>query len=172
MLGVKGIGNEVKVVVDSDWAGCTSTRKSTNGRCVMVGDVCLKAWSTTQTVVALSGGEAGCDVAAKETGEGLGFRAGCPDLGIWDNERTTPRVMTDSSACKGIRHRTGPWKVRHTNVALLWLHDLVTRGKIAMTKNQGKDNQADMLTKYSTDPRISDMSRSLGFHLVGVGERS
>ena len=49
---------EIKVVVDSDWAGCTSTRRSSNGGCILVGDVCLKAWSSTQNVVALSSGEA------------------------------------------------------------------------------------------------------------------
>ena len=57
-LDVEGVGNEVKIVVDSDWAGCSQTRKSTNGGCIMVGYVCLKAWSTTQRVVALSSGEA------------------------------------------------------------------------------------------------------------------
>ena len=30
-LDVEGFGNEVKIVVDSDWAGCSQTRKSTNG---------------------------------------------------------------------------------------------------------------------------------------------
>ena len=53
-LDVDGIGDEVKIIVDSDWAGCVQTRRSTNGGCVMVGDICLKAWSTTQRVVALT----------------------------------------------------------------------------------------------------------------------
>ena len=55
---VDGLGDEVKVIVDSDWAGCTATRRSTNGGCIMVGDLCVKAWSTTQKVVAFSSGEA------------------------------------------------------------------------------------------------------------------
>ena len=37
---VDGIGTEVNVIVDSDSAGCASTRKSTNGGCIMVGDIC------------------------------------------------------------------------------------------------------------------------------------
>ena len=41
---VDGIGTEVNVIVDSDWAGCASTRKSTNGVCITVGDICVKAW--------------------------------------------------------------------------------------------------------------------------------
>ena len=27
----------------ANWAGCASTRKSTNGGCIMVGDICVKA---------------------------------------------------------------------------------------------------------------------------------
>ena len=48
----------VKVYVDSDWAGCRRTRKSTNGGVLMVDGACLKFWSTTQAVRALSSGEA------------------------------------------------------------------------------------------------------------------
>ena len=55
----------------------------------MVGDVCLKAWSTTQRVVALSSGEAEYFAAIKGASEGLGFFAGCADLGIWTNGAIT-----------------------------------------------------------------------------------
>ena len=115
------VGDEVKIVVDSDWAGCSQTRKSTNGGCIMVGDVCLKAWSTTQRVVALSSGEAEYYAAIKGASESLGFLAGCADLGIWTNGAVSLRALTDSSACKGICQRTGLGKTRHIDVAMLWL---------------------------------------------------
>ena len=44
--------------VDSDWAGCTRTRKSTSGGTVLRGSHCLAHWSRTQTNIALSSGEA------------------------------------------------------------------------------------------------------------------
>lgn len=47
---------ELHVYVDSDWAGCRKTRKSTNGRCMVLNRNCLKTWSTTQAVRALSSG--------------------------------------------------------------------------------------------------------------------
>ena len=139
-LDVDGFGNEVKIVVDSDWARCSQTRKSTNGGCIMVGDVCFKAWSTTQRVVALSSGEAEYYAAIKG--------AGCADLGIWTNGAVSLRVLTDSSACKGICQRTGLGKIRHIDVAMLWLQDLVRKSKIQMSKIPGKKNPADLLTKY------------------------
>ena len=67
---VVGIGLEVNVIVDSDWAGCASTRKSAIGGCIMVGDICVKAWSTTQKVVALRSGEAEYYAAVKGASEG------------------------------------------------------------------------------------------------------
>ena len=102
----------------------------------MVGDVCLKAWSTTQRVVALSSGEAEYYAAIKGASEGLGFLAGCADLGIWTNGAVSLRVLTDSSACKGICQRTGLGKIRHIDVAMLWLQDLVRKGKFRCPKSQ------------------------------------
>ena len=160
---VDGIGTEVYVIVDSDWAGCASTRKSTNGGCIMVGDICVKAWSTTQKVVALSSGEAEYYAAVKGASEGLGFLASCADLVIWVDGKVSLRVSTDSSACKGICQRTGLGKIRHIHVALLWLQDLVRKERIKMTKVAGKDNPADMLTKYLPRVKISEISRRLGF---------
>ena len=89
----------------------------------MVGDICVKAWSTTQKVVALSSGEAEYYAAVKGVSEGLGFLAGCADLGIWVDGKVSLRVSTDSSACKGICQRTGLGKIKHIDVALLWLQD-------------------------------------------------
>ena len=52
----------------------------------MVGDICVKAWSTTQKVVVLSSGEVEYS-AVKGASEGLGFLASCVDLGIWVDGR-------------------------------------------------------------------------------------
>ena len=161
----EGVCNEVKIVVDSDWARCSQTRKSTNGGCIMVGDVCVKAWSTTQRVVALSSGEAEYYAAIKGASEGLGFLAGCADLGIWTNGAVSLRVLTDSGACKGICQRTGLGKIRHIIVAMLWLQDLVRIGKIQMSKTPGKENPADLLTKYLPGVKVAAISRALCFYV-------
>ena len=160
----QGIENEITIIVDSDWAGCTSTRRSTNGGCIMVGDVCLKAWSTTQGVVALSSGEAEYYAAVKGASEGLGFQAACADLGMWEERPVAVKVLTDSSACKGICQRTGLGKIRHIDVALLWLQDMVRRGKISMRKIPGDSNPADLMTKYLTGNKTAEVSLNLGFY--------
>ena len=157
----------ITVVVDSDWAGCTATRKSTSGGCLLVGGVCLKAWSTTQGVVALSSGEAEYYAAVKGASQGLGFQSACGDLGIRFKEHAQVKVLTDSSACKGICQRTGLGKVRHMDVAYSWLQDLVRKGRVGTKKVAGHLNLADMLTKYLTGTKTASDMGKLGFAAEG-----
>ena len=49
---------KIRGYTDSDWAGCRKTRKSTSGGAIMLGMHCLRTWSSTQPVHALSVAEA------------------------------------------------------------------------------------------------------------------
>ena len=49
---------QITAYSDSDWAGCAKTRKSTSGACCLVGSHLVKAYSRTQSNIALSSGEA------------------------------------------------------------------------------------------------------------------
>ena len=64
--------DELNVYTDTDWAGCPRTRKSTSGGCVMLGRHTVKTWSSTQTSVALSSGEAEFNGVVRGAGVGLG----------------------------------------------------------------------------------------------------
>ena len=61
----------VTVYSDTDWAGCVRTRKSTSGGCIVVGSHLIKTWSSTQSSVALSSGEAEFYGVVKAAGYGL-----------------------------------------------------------------------------------------------------
>eukprot|EP00972_Heterocapsa_arctica_P103210 15210078-Heterocapsa_arctica.AAC.1 len=50
--------DRITAIVDTDYAGCLETRKSTSGGVLMHGSHCIRSWSTTQSVIALSSGEA------------------------------------------------------------------------------------------------------------------
>ena len=54
----QGPVRKVEVWVDTDYAGCRKTRKSTSGGQVLLGQHSIKSWSVTQAVIALSSGEA------------------------------------------------------------------------------------------------------------------
>ena len=104
------VPQHVTTRVDTEYAGCKRTRRSTNGGMVMLGDHLVKNWATTQTVVAISSGEAEYCVMTKGACDGLGVIGLMEDL--W---RVTNAVVleTDSSAAKGIASRKGVGKVKH-----------------------------------------------------------
>ena len=72
----------VDVYVDSDWAGCRSTRKSTSGGMVAVAGDVVKTWSSTQGSIALSVAEAEYYAAVKGAAESLGVQSLLADLGF------------------------------------------------------------------------------------------
>ena len=67
---------------DSDWAGCTRTRRSTSGGLVMHGQHLIRSWSSTQAHVALSSGEAEYHAAVRGGAHGLGSSHMMGELGV------------------------------------------------------------------------------------------
>ena len=134
---------EVQTHVDTDFAGCVVTRKSTSGGLSRRGAHVLKHWSSTQKTIALSSGEAELAGVVKGAGEGLGLVSLGADLGL----RLTLEVHADSSAAIGICRRTGIGKVRHLAVGQLWVQEKVRCGDFRLFKVLGTDNPADILTK-------------------------
>jgi hypothetical protein len=110
----------------------------------MLGDHCLKSWSTTQDVVALSSGEAEFYGIVRASAQGLGLKSMMGYFGI----TVGVRVHTDASAAKGIAVRKGLGKVRHIEVSQLWIQDAVARGEIVLIKIRTSENIADMFTKH------------------------
>ena len=138
------------VWVDTDFAGCLKTRKSTSGGVITIGDHVIKTWSNTQTTIALSSGEAEYYGMVKGGSVALGIRSMLADLGVTMNIR----LRTDASAAKGIATRRGLGKVRHIEVNQLWLQEKVNNGEIQVMKVKGEGNLADGLTKPLEGPGV------------------
>ena len=86
----------IKIQVDSDWAGCERTRRSTSGGCIIVGQHPLRTWSSTQPVVATSSAEAELYGMNEGASRGLGLQSMMQELGI----EVKLFLMTDSAAGK------------------------------------------------------------------------
>ena len=129
---------------DSDFAGCKATRKSTGGGVMMLGNHLIKSWSLTQSVIALSSGEAEFYSLVKGASNALGLQAMIKDLGIY----LTLQINTDATAAVGMVRRSGFGRVRHNDVSQLWIQDMVSKGKIKITKVRTEDNLSDTLTKH------------------------
>ena len=134
----------IEMLVDSDWAGCPVTRRSTTGGVMIVHGMCIKSWSATQKVVARSSGEAELYAAVRGAAEGLGMRSMARELG-WN---WTIRMWTDSSACKGTCNRSGLGRLKHLDVENLWLQEVVKGKEVELNKIAGENNMADLLTKH------------------------
>ena len=151
----------ILVYVDSDWAGCKATRKSTSGGAVTWGGGLLKSWSRTQGTRALSSGEAEFYAAIKGACEGLGIQSLLKDMGF----EVTVEVIQDSTAAKGMASRAGVGKVKHLDIGWLWIQEIVKIRAIILKKIDGKHNPADFLTKPKSVKEMSRLSEALNYDM-------
>ena len=68
------------VYVDTDFAGCTQTRRSTSGGCALVKGYLVKHWSKTQPTIALSSGEAELVGIGQGMAQALGLQSLAQDM--------------------------------------------------------------------------------------------
>ena len=108
------------------------------------GKHCIRSYSSTQAIIALSSGEAEYYGCVKASSVSLGMRAMYQDFG----QTVRINVNTDASTAKAIAMRKGLGKVRHLAVHLLWLQERVALNDIAIHKILGSNNPSDILTKY------------------------
>ena len=148
----------INAYVDTDFAGCRRTRRSTSGGLIMLGGHMVKSWSRNQAVIALSSGEAEYYGIVRGASIGLGTQSILVDLGC----SAKLVAWTDAMAAKGIATRRGLGKVRHIHTRELWLQEKLADGELEMAKVKGEDNPADILTKYLDQGKISR-------HLVMIG---
>ena len=92
----------------------------------------------------------------KGAAEGMALQSMLADFGL----KVTIEVHSDSSACRGICDRRGLGKLRHLDVALLWLQQHVQSGKIILRRIAGSVNPADLFTKHTLHPQRSSCTQA------------
>ena len=144
--------------VDTDFAGCLITRRSTSGGVACRGHHLLKHWSHTQPTVSLSSGEAELGGICKGASICLGLLSIAQDLGLtW-----RLHMQTDATAAIGICRRRGLGKIRHLATADLWVQDKLRCNAFTLLKIPGADNPADVLTKFVERPLMVKHLEALG----------
>ena len=83
----------------------------------MIGSHLIKAWSSTQPIIAMSSGEAEYYAMVKGASMALNLQAMAKDVGY----ALKIALCVDSSAAIGISSRRGLGKVRHIELNQLWL---------------------------------------------------
>ena len=151
----------LNVYVDTDFAGCRESRRSTSGGVAMIGGHTIKHWSKTQTTLALSSGEAELHGIAAGAAQAIGIQTILKDLGF----SMKLVVYSDATAAIGIARRKGMGKIRHLDVSDLWVQDKVRSGDMDLRKVLGTENPADALTKYVDAGTLDKCMKATGLEL-------
>ena len=110
------------VEVDSDWAQCPRTGRSTGGGLVLWGQHLLEAYVGQEQSVSLSSAESELHQMVQGSARGLHLR------NIFEEILDAPplvRVGSDASAAIGISARLGAGRVRHLEAKELWIQEKV-----------------------------------------------
>ena len=152
---------DIKVYVDSDWAGCTDSRRSTSGVALNILGINISAHSRTQATIALSSGEAELYAIGSGAAEALFIKS------LILETLVAPKVniilFTDSTAGKSMAVRFGASrKTKHVQLRFLFVQELVSSGTLVIKKIPGTLNPSDILTKYVAKAILQRHNITLG----------
>ena len=99
---------DIDTYVDSDWAGCATSRRSTSGMALYFLGTLITSQSRTQATVALSSGEAELYAIGLGVSESLFIRSLLLESQLSKNVNI--RIHTDSTAGKSMATRFGTSK--------------------------------------------------------------
>ena len=140
-------------LADTDWAHDPETRKSVTCKIVEADGCQVMSGVAQQSLLAQSSGEAAF----------IGMHEICLDLVFyrnlfsWFGFRVVWRLLTDSSAAKGMAQRQGVGKVRHLDLRTLYLQDLVKTEGLRIVKVKGEHNKADIGTKTHPQAKFEQL---------------
>ena len=154
--------DHIDVFVDTDFAGCAQTRRSTSGGIIMYHGHCVKHWSVTQSTLSLRTGESELHGISKGVSAGLGMKSLINDLGF----KVKVKVHSDACAAIGMARRRGLGRVRHLDVEDLWVQAKVRDGHIDLVKVKGSENPADILTKYVSADILQQMLQRINLKFL------
>ena len=152
---------QLDVETDSDFAGDLLDRKSTSAHHVFHGAHRIRSATSSQTVVALSSGEAEFAALTKGASVDFGCQALFRDLG----RELALTVSTDSSAAKAIATRRGVGRTRHLHTHLLCVQQRVKDKALTLRKIDGARNRADLGAKELAGPKVAEILERCGFEL-------
>ena len=133
--------------MDSDWAGCPDSRKSTSGYVLMLNGAAVSWKSKRQSVVALSSAEAEFVAASSMVQEVIYVRKFLDNLGF-PQEKPTP-IFEDNRTCVAWSEGSvgGSDRAKHIDLREHFVHDAVSRGILKLESIPSAENVADLLTK-------------------------
>ena len=155
----------VEVYSDSNWGGCSVTRKSTSSACIAVCGCIVHSHSRGQGSIALSSCEAELIASSSALAEGLQISQIMKFLAKDEQESNSKRVetilYTDSSSSRALLLRRGQGRLKHLSIRHLWIQDMVQKHMVTIVKIATQCNPSDLNTKA-----LSAKRREFLLHLI------
>ena len=131
----------------------------------MLGGHILKAYSRKQKVIAKSSAETELYAAALGASEAKGVQSMMRDLGF----AVKPELNIDAKATEHTLHRQGVGKLKHTDVAYLWVQDKIRSQRLRVHRVRSEENVADLGTKPLSKAVIAKHCLTLGYANMDAG---
>ena len=155
-------GSALKLMTDSDWAGCKATRRSTSGVVIFHGKHILTFSCRTQKATALSSGEAELIAQTDGLTEAIGVARLLKEASL----DMKVESFCDSSAAKGTLERMGAGRIKHIETRHLWGQDMISLGLAKVSHISRQFNCADVLTHSTSKSEFSRLLTLMGVRFV------
>jgi hypothetical protein len=164
-------GLQLRGFVDSDFAGCEDSRRSTTGWVFTLAGGPISWSSQRQRTVATSTMDAEYNAAAEAAKEAVWIRNFINDLRIPGvHIDTVPLYIDNNSALKLTRNPEFHSRSKHIDVKHHFVREKVEEGVINTQRVNTKDNLADIFTKPLPRPTHEDVVHRLNLSLGGDTE--
>jgi hypothetical protein len=129
----------------------------------MYGSHLIKAYSRTQSNIALSSGEAEFYALVSTASEALGIVAMTEDFG----DKADAYLYADASAAIGVANREGLGRIRHLDTQSLWLQQALRKRRLGLGKVAGTENPSDLMTKHVDGKLLGEHMQNMGCRFIG-----
>lgn len=169
----KGGSLQVVGYVDSDWAGCKDTKRSTTGYVFMLAGGPISWVSQRQQTVSTSSAQAEYVAASDAAKEAYWIRGFMNTLSAIEpalRQDTIPLHIDNESALKLTKNPESHARTRHIDIRYHYVREEVEAGHIEPIWISGKENPADMFTKALPSRTLAQFRGKVG--MVERGEAS
>ena len=156
----------IDVFVDADFAVRETMLRTTSEVAEYYTRAPIECASSTQSVRAMSTGEAEFYAITKGSAHSLHSQAILKGFGV-----TVEAVaLSDTSAGIGIASRQGCGRLKHLEVMWLWVQEKVSEKALRLRKHPTETNIADLATKYLSKHRMEMLLTASNLVLIKEGE--